>query len=96
MLRSTQARSSTVDRSSRTVRLEVGSGAGKTEEARGSLLRDARGRVVGVDVDPDGPRRLVVLLGKHEDVATTEDARLTVTRDGAGDVISVVVHGVDG
>jgi hypothetical protein len=35
------------------------------------LLLDARGHLVGVDLGGDAATRLVVMLGKHEDVAET-------------------------
>ena len=46
------------------------------------LLLDDRGHLVGVDVAPDSPERLVVMLGGHEVVAITKDARVHV--DGGG------------
>lgn len=42
------------------------------------LLLDAAGHLVGVDVAPDRPERRVVMLGPHESVATTKDARVHV------------------
>jgi hypothetical protein len=42
------------------------------------LLLDTASHVVGVDVAPDSPQRLVVMLGPHEKVARTEDVRALV------------------
>jgi hypothetical protein len=40
------------------------------------LLLDAESHVVGVDVAPDSPERIVVMLGPHEKVARTEEVRI--------------------
>jgi hypothetical protein len=56
---------------------------------RGRLLLDGNGHLVGVDVSPDTPDRLVVMLGPHEAVATTTDA--TVHIEGGGRTVSL--HG---
>lgn len=53
------------------------------------LLLDAANHLVGIDVAPDGPDRLVVMLGPHESVARTEEA--TVHVEGAGRRITL--HG---
>jgi hypothetical protein len=53
------------------------------------LLLDERGHLVGVDVSPDTTDRLVVMLGGHEAVASTKDARVHV--DGGGR--KVTLHG---
>jgi len=42
------------------------------------LLLDAKSHLVGVDVAPDSPERLVVMLGPHEKVARTEDVHVHV------------------
>lgn len=42
-----------------------------------TLLFDGSGALVGVDVDPDG-KRTVLMLGRHEDVKSTEAARAEV------------------
>jgi len=44
----------------------------------GRLLLDAENHVVGVDVAPDSPQRVVVMLGPHENVARAEDVRVHV------------------
>jgi len=95
MLRELAAHSSRHDAATRTVTLEVSAGGGKVRGERGTALLDARGRVVGVDVEPTAPSRVIVLAGRHEDVASTRDARLSVSRDARGEVASVVVHDVD-
>lgn len=53
------------------------------------LLLDGKGHLVGVDVSPDTPERLVVMLGAHEAVASTKDA--TVHIEGGGR--TVTLHG---
>lgn len=53
------------------------------------LLLDAKGHLVGVDVTPDSPERLVVMLGAHEAVAKVSDA--TVHIEGGGR--TVTLHG---
>jgi hypothetical protein len=46
------------------------------------LLLDATRHLVGVDVSPDTPDRLVVMLGPHEAVTGTVDARVQVSGGG--------------
>ena len=58
-------------------------------ELPGRLLLDGKGHLVGVDVSPDTPERLVVMLGPHEAVATTTDARVHVEGGGR----TVTLHG---
>jgi hypothetical protein len=53
------------------------------------LLLDGKGHLVGVDVRPDAPDRLVVMLGPHEAVATTKDARVHLEGGGR----TVTLHG---
>ena len=53
------------------------------------LLLDGKGHLVGVDVAPDSPNRLIVMLGPHESVATTTDARVHVEGGGR----TVTLHG---
>ena len=52
MLNERAARACTYDKTRRTARLELGSGAGAARETRGTVLLDAKGGVVGVDVEP--------------------------------------------
>ncbi len=49
------------------------------------LLLDFENHVVGIDVSPDTPSRVVVMLGPHEKVARSEDVRVTL-EDGGGTV----------
>lgn len=49
------------------------------------LLLDASGLLVGVDVDPDGAR-VVLMLGAHEEVKSTEAASAILD----GDTVTVV------
>lgn len=51
------------------------------------LLLDAASHVVGLDVAPDRPERVVVMLGPHEKVARVEDVRVHV--EGGGGTIRV-------
>ncbi|MBX3225982.1 MAG: hypothetical protein KIT84_29600 [Labilithrix sp.] len=51
------------------------------------LLLDGASHVVGVDVAPDSPQRLVVMLGPHEVVARAEDVRVTV--EGSGGTVRI-------
>ena len=95
MLNERAARACTYDKTRRTARLELGSGAGAARETRGTVLLDAKGGVVGVDVEPTSSSRVVVMVGKHEAVKTTRDARLSVSRDSSGEVVAVDVHDHD-
>jgi hypothetical protein len=94
MLPERTALSCTLDAARRTARVELGGKGGPLRDARGTLLLDAGGKIVGVDVEPDSAARAVVMIGKHEAVARTRDAKLSVSRDDHGDVVSVVVHDV--
>jgi hypothetical protein len=42
------------------------------------VLLDKNGFLVGIDLDPDGKRR-VLMLGEHEDVAKQQSGSVTVT-----------------
>jgi hypothetical protein len=53
------------------------------------LLLDGAGHLVGVDVAPDTTDRLVVMLGAHENVASTADARVHIEGGGR----TVTLHG---
>ena len=53
------------------------------------LLLDAQGFVVGVDFGDEARGRVTVLLGRHEDVATTRTADVTVERSTGGSVVRV-------
>jgi len=46
------------------------------------LLLDGKGHLVGVDVAPDSQERLIVMLGAHEAVASTKDARVHIEGGG--------------
>jgi len=48
-----------------------------------TLLLDASSHVVGLDVAPDSPDRLVVMLGPHEKVARTEPVRVHIEHGGS-------------
>lgn len=51
------------------------------------LLLDAESHVVGVDVSPDTPSRVVIMLGPHEKVARAEDVRVIV--EGGGGTVRI-------
>ena len=53
------------------------------------LLLDGKGHLVGVDVSPDTPQRLVVMLGPHESVDHVEEGSVHV-ENGAR---MVTIHG---
>ena len=54
------------------------------------LLLDAASHIVGIDVAPDSPQRLVVMLGPHESVARAEDIRVSL--EGGGGTVRIVGH----
>ena len=56
----------------------------------GRLLLDTASHVVGVDVAPDLPERVVVMLGPHESVARVEDVRVHV--EGGGGTVRISGH----
>jgi len=95
MLREQKARSCGYDAKRRTATIDVGAGGNRAREEKGAVLLGKDGVVVGVDVGPDTPGRTVVLVGRHEDVVRTTEAKLEVSRDARGDIASVIVHGVD-
>jgi hypothetical protein len=83
------------DRATLTVDAQgAGGGAGAATPA--ALLLDAKGLLVGVDVEPEGPRRVVVMLGAHEAVATTRPTRVDVVRAADGEVVEVHIDGAKG
>lgn len=53
------------------------------------LLLDGARHLVGIDVSPDTPSRLVVMLGPHEAVAAVHDAQVHVEGGGR----TVTLHG---
>lgn len=53
------------------------------------LLLDVTGHLVGVDVAPDSPDRVVYMLGPHESVNRAEDVRVHVEHGGR----TVTLHG---
>lgn len=58
-------------------------------DQNGRLLLDVNGHLVGIDVAPDSQNRLVVMLGPHESVAKTTDARVHIEGGGR----TVTLHG---
>lgn len=70
---------------------DSGSRPGLHGDVPARLLLDAGGHLVGVDLAPSSPDRLVVMLGPHESVARVEDAvQVHVDRGGR----TVTLHGV--
>jgi hypothetical protein len=68
-------------------RLEVeghGPAGGGEVPAEVTLLLDARGALVGVDLGGEGLARTVVMLGAHEDVKDTRTATVHLVRDMSG------------
>lgn len=64
------------------------------------LLLDSGSHVVGVDVAPDSPDRIVVMLGPHERVARSEDVHVHVEGGGgtvrlSGHAAKLVAHGAN-
>lgn len=58
-----------------------------TGEHPARLLLDGDSHVVGVDVSPDTPSRVVVMLGPHEKVARAEDIRVII--EGGGGTVRI-------
>lgn len=58
-----------------------------------NLLLDARGHLVGIDIDADSAARAIVMLGGHEDVAEQREARGEVAFDSGGAPAIVTIHG---
>ncbi len=61
------------------------------KSARVTLLLDAKGHLVGVDMGGDGARRLVVMLGRHEDVSETREVTAMVHFDGSDAPSAIVI-----
>ncbi len=93
MLPERKARSCSHDAARGTARLEVGGAGGAARDVAATVLLDKQGKLVGVDVDPDGART-VVMVGRHEDVASTRPAKVSVSRSKDGEVATVVVSGL--
>ncbi len=91
MLPETRATSYAHDPSLGTVVIfsQPGARPGLHGDLAGRLLLDGKGHLVGVDVAPDKPERLIVMLGPHESVATTKEARVHVDNGGQ----KVTLHG---
>jgi hypothetical protein len=61
------------------------------KSARVTLLLDSAGHLVGVDLGGDGARRLVVMLGRHEDVSDTREVSAMVHFDGSDAPSAIVI-----
>jgi hypothetical protein len=55
-----------------------------------TLLLDGAGHLVGVDLG-DGAQRLVVMLGRHEDVSETREVSAMVHFDGSNAPSAIVI-----
>jgi hypothetical protein len=58
----------------------------RTRMIAADLLLDTDGFLVGVDVDPRAPARIVVMLGPHEKVSKRVSVRVGVSGDASGTV----------
>ncbi len=67
-------------------------GTVRTRTVAADLLLDARGFLVGADVEPEAPRRCVVMLGPHENVARKVSDRVGVCTDASGEVFEVRIE----
>jgi hypothetical protein len=63
---------------------DAGPAAGAAVETRVTLLLGANGELVGVDLGGEGLKRMVVMVGAHEDVAMTREATVGLVRDADG------------
>lgn len=61
----------------------------RTRMLRADLLLDDAGFLVGVDVDPRAPSRIVVMLGPHEKVSKRTATQVGVSGDANGTVCEV-------
>lgn len=61
------------------------------KSVRVTLLLDAAGHLVGVDLGGDGAQRLVVMLGRHEDVSETREVTAMVHFDGSSAPSAIVI-----
>jgi hypothetical protein len=61
----------------------------RTRTLAADLLLDAEGFLVGVDVDPKHPARVIVMLGRHENIVRKVSARLGVSGDSNGTVCEI-------
>jgi hypothetical protein len=66
-------------------------GKSHPKSAKVTLLLDSGGHLVGVDLGGDGARRLVVMLGRHEDVSETREVSAMVHFDGSDAPCAIVI-----
>lgn len=74
-----ETRGTSYARASGSVTVVVASTGELDGAASAQLLLDKQGHVVGLDLEVDTPRRLVVMLGPHEAVASTRDVSARVS-----------------
>jgi hypothetical protein len=68
-------------------------GTVRTRTLAATLLLDAAGFLVGVDVEPDAPGRTIVMLGSHDAVARTVATRVGVCTDHSNAVFEIRIAG---
>jgi hypothetical protein len=97
MLNESRAHALRYDEATDEARIDVadagGAPAGSPRTISGQLLLDANGFLVGVDLGGEGLARAVVMLGRHEDVASAEPAGLVVRGDASGATVEVRIKG---
>jgi hypothetical protein len=71
--------------------LEVGDSPVQSATREASVLLDARGEVVGVDLRGEDGRGVVVMAGAHESVQRTRTATVEVGLAANGDVARVII-----
>ena len=81
MLRETHAKSASYDARNDTLVLKAEDDCGESGSRHAQLLLDAKGHLVGVDLDGAGLGRLLVMLGPHE--AVESQVKATVQVDGS-------------
>jgi hypothetical protein len=81
MLRETHAKSASYDARNDTLVLSAEDECGRSGNRDAQLLLDAKGFLVGVDLEGGGLGRLLVMLGPHE--AVEKQVKATVQVDGS-------------
>ena len=68
-------------------------GTVRTRTLTADLLLDATGFLVGLDVEPESPGRVILMLGPHDRVERRASAAVGVCSDASGAVSEVRVGG---
>ena len=79
MLRETKAKSASYDARNDTLVLSAEDDCGESGSRHAQLLLDAKGFLVGVDLDGKALGRLCVMLGPHEAVESQVKAKVQVS-----------------